>query len=91
MDASHMALVHNVMIRCYNSIYLQAPRIKQRDIPDFLSYCLAWYETVKGHHDSEEAVLFPMIEEATGVKGIMEGDIAEHGQFALRFRYLGLF
>ena len=73
-----MALVHNVIIRAFNSIYLQAPRVKAADVPDFLNYCEAWFQTVQGHHDSEEAVLFPMIVEATGVKGIMDGDIEEH-------------
>ena len=80
MDASHMALVHNVMIHGYNSIYLQAPRIIPADVPDFVNYCLTWYEEVKGHHDSEEIVLFPLIEKGTGVKGIMDGDLAEHGE-----------
>lgn len=79
MNASHMALVHNVLIHGYNSIWLQAPRIKYADVPDFIGYCLSWYETVKGHHDSEEEVLFPLIEEATGVQGIMDDDKAEHG------------
>jgi hemerythrin-like domain-containing protein len=73
-----MALVHNVMIRAYNSIYLQAPKLKPGDVPDFLHYCQAWHETVKGHHESEEGVLFPEIEKATGVKGIMDGDVEEH-------------
>nr|ANM86612.1 hypothetical protein [Cladonia uncialis subsp. uncialis]AUW30808.1 hypothetical protein [Cladonia uncialis subsp. uncialis] len=78
MDASHMALVHNVFIRGYNSIYQQAPHIRPADYRDFVGYCLAWHEMVQGHHDSEEEVLFPGIEEATGVKGIMDGEKAEH-------------
>ena len=32
-------------------------------------------------HDSEEEVLFPGIEEATAVKGIMDGEKAEHGKY----------
>lgn len=75
-----MALVHNVIIRGYNSIYLQAPAIKPNDVSDFIQYCLAWHETVKDHHHAEEAVLFPLIEEAVGEKGIMDGEVAEHGQ-----------
>ena len=83
MDASHMALVYNVFIRGYNSIYQQAPHIQPVDYRDFLGYCLAWHEMVQGHHDSEEEVLFPGIEEATGVKGIMDGEKAEHGKSIL--------
>lgn len=79
--ASHMALVHNIIIRGYNSMYLQAPRLKTADIPDFLHYCHSWYEFVVGHHDSEEKVLFPQIKEATGVDGIMDDDIQEHAAF----------
>ncbi|KAF6238848.1 hypothetical protein HO173_002720 [Letharia columbiana] len=78
IDASHMAVVHNVLIRSYNSIYQQAPHIQPVDYADFVGYCLAWHEMVQGHHDSEEAVLFPGIEEVTGVKGIMDGEKAEH-------------
>ena len=90
MDASHMALVHNVFIRGYNSIYQQAPHIRPADYRDFVGYCLAWHEMVQGHHDSEEEVLFPGIEEATGVKGIMDGEKAEHGKCIL-VRYLRLY
>lgn len=76
-----MALVHNIILRGYNSIYLQAPHVKLADVHDFLRYSHAWYEFVIGHHDSEERILFPGIEEATGVKGIMDTDIEEHGRF----------
>ena len=38
---------------------------------------------VQGHHDSDEEVLFPGIEEATGVKGIMDGEKAEHSKSIL--------
>ncbi|OKL64117.1 hypothetical protein UA08_00145 [Talaromyces atroroseus] len=79
--ASHMALVHNIIIRGYNSIYLQAPKVKQADVHDFLHYCQAWNEFVVGHHDSEEHVLFPGTEKETGVQGIMDEDVQEHASF----------
>jgi hemerythrin-like domain-containing protein len=75
-----MALVHNIIIRGWNSIYLQAPKIKIADVPDFLHYCDAYHAFVVGHHDSEEAVLFPKIEEATGLQRVMDDDVAEHGK-----------
>lgn len=78
-DASQMALVHNMMIRAYNSIYLQATRVRPEDVADFLHYCSAWYMMIKGHHDGEEEVYFPGIEKATGVKGIMDSEVHEHG------------
>ena len=73
-----MVVVHNMMIHSFNSIYLQAPKVKEADVPDFLHYCLAWYSIVHVHHDGEEQALFPSIEEATGVKGIMEDDMDAH-------------
>lgn len=79
-DASQMALVHNMLIRSFNSIYLQATKVRPEDHVDFLNYCSAWHTTVKGHHDAEEEVYFPGIEQATGVKGIMDSEAHEHGQ-----------
>ncbi|KAK9490613.1 hypothetical protein V1508DRAFT_463926 [Lipomyces doorenjongii] len=54
---------------------------RERRCAGFLNYCQAWYWFVVGHHDSEEAVLFPAIEKATGVKGIMDEDVKEHAAF----------
>lgn len=78
-----MAVVHNVILRGYNSIYKQALHIHERDIGDFVGYCLAWVEMVLGHHRSEEAVLFPMLAEGAGVPGLMDADKNEHGKVSL--------
>lgn len=41
--ANEMALVHNVLIRALNCIYLQAPNIKNpKDITDFLTFMHSW-------------------------------------------------
>lgn len=48
-----VALLHNVILRGFNSIYLQAPAVKPSDVPDFLGYSLAWCRFVKAHHDDE--------------------------------------
>lgn len=74
-----MALVHNVIIRGYNSIYQQAPRIHQHDVRDFIGYCLAWNDMVLNHHHSEETILFPLLEQGAGVPGLMDTDKDEHG------------
>ncbi|ERF73168.1 hypothetical protein EPUS_03009 [Endocarpon pusillum Z07020] len=76
-----MALVHNAIINGYNSIYQQAPSVKPTDYPDFIGYSLAWHAMVTGHHDSEEEILFPSLEAATGTQGLMNGDKAEHAAF----------
>jgi hemerythrin-like domain-containing protein len=79
MNASHMAIVHNVIIRGYNSIYQQAPHVSSEDVPDFIGYSKAWIEMVLGHHHSEEEVLFSMIEAGAGIPGLMDTDKEEHG------------
>lgn len=79
-----MALVHNMLIRSYNSIYLQATHVRTEDVVDFLHYCAAWHIMLKGHHDAEEEVYFPGLEEATGVKGVMDSEVHEHGQHPLK-------
>ncbi|KAF2178209.1 hypothetical protein K469DRAFT_718307 [Zopfia rhizophila CBS 207.26] len=64
--ASHMALLHNAVLRGYNSIYLQAPHVKPEDYADFIGYCLTWHKFVKSHHDDEEENLFPKVVEVIG-------------------------
>ena len=79
-DACQMALVHNVIIRAFNGIYLQATHVRSEDVTDFLHYCSAWHTMLKGHHDGEEEVYFPGIEKATGIKGLMDSEVDEHGE-----------
>ena len=77
-----MALVHNCIIRSLNAIYLQAPHVHTRDdIRDFLEYIKAWCLTLGVHHDTEEAVSFPLFTAMTGVEGIMEQNIVQHEAF----------
>ncbi|KAH7391846.1 hypothetical protein BKA66DRAFT_510421 [Pyrenochaeta sp. MPI-SDFR-AT-0127] len=59
IGASHMALLHNSILRGYNSIYLQAPHVQPTDYSDFINYALTWYKFIKAHHDAEEEDLFP--------------------------------
>jgi hypothetical protein len=78
-----MTLSHNSLIRGYNGIYQQAPKISMRDYPDFIGYCLAWHRLVESHHYFEEIHFFPAIEKATGQKGVMDGEVEEHGSSSL--------
>ncbi len=79
--ASEMALVHNVMIRGLNSIYLQAPHIKPADEKSFCKYVALWWTALHGHHSGEEAMFFPYVEKVTGVEGIMDTNIEQHKAF----------
>jgi hemerythrin superfamily protein len=75
-----MALLHNVFMRGFNSIYNQALEVQPQDYKPFLCYAQCIYETLDAHHSGEETKFFPRIEEATGVKGIMDVNITQHGK-----------
>jgi hypothetical protein len=80
VGATHMAHIHNAILRGYNSIYLQAPHISEADKPAFIGYALTWYRFVKSHHDDEEAGLFPKVAELLGSDKIWEETHKEHGK-----------
>jgi hypothetical protein len=74
-----MTLSHNSLIRGFNSIYQQAPRISASNYKDFTGYCLAWYRCIEQHHMHEEVNYFQEIERLTGQKGVMDGEVEQHG------------
>lgn len=80
-SATEMALVHNCIFRGFNSIYTKALEVKASEYKDFISYAHALSVGLKAHHTGEEIFFFPAIEEATGVKGIMEVNVAQHEAF----------
>jgi hemerythrin-like domain-containing protein len=73
-----MAHIHNAVLRGYNSIYLQAPYVKDGDKSAFIGYALTWFRFVKSHHDDEEMELFPKVEEQLGNKNIWKETHEEH-------------
>ncbi|KAH7033172.1 uncharacterized protein B0I36DRAFT_407830 [Microdochium trichocladiopsis] len=79
--ASHMALLHNSILRGYNSIYLQAPHVQPADKADFVGYCKTWHKFVTSHHDDEEATLFTKVEELLDDKTVWSETHAEHEAF----------
>jgi hemerythrin-like domain-containing protein len=80
--ARDMANAHNSLLRILNAIHKQAPFVSNpKDIQDFLQYCKYWCMWITEHHDSEEKYLFPWLEEASGEKGLMDGNIAQHLAF----------
>ena len=78
-----MAVIHNVWIKGWNSIYQQAPYILERDYTDFIQYCLAWHACLEVHHDGEEEDFFPKVEEAIGKKGFLSVAVDQHGTLVL--------
>ncbi|KAI0427909.1 hypothetical protein F5Y09DRAFT_314657 [Xylaria sp. FL1042] len=79
--ATHMALLHNSIFRGYNSIYQQAPNVKDVDKADFIGYSLTWYKFVKSHHDDEEVSLFTKVEDVLDDKTIWAETHKEHEAF----------
>ena len=75
-----MALLHNSIIRSFNSIYNQAEHVAEADKSDFINYALTWHRFVVSHHDDEEANLFPKVEEVLDDKNIWEETHKEHGK-----------
>ncbi|TVY89036.1 hypothetical protein LAWI1_G008008 [Lachnellula willkommii] len=81
-NASEMALVHNILLRGLNSIYLQAPNVKEPvDIMDFMTFSDCWSRVLHAHHLTEETVYFPLLEEQTRQKGAMQNNHSEHEAF----------
>lgn len=80
--ATHMALLHNAILRGFNTIYLQAPHVKdEQEKADFIGYSLAWHKFVVSHHDDEERELFPAVEGVLKEEGIWEKTHQEHKSF----------
>ena len=81
-NASEMALIHNIILRGLNCITLQAKNVKKpKDILDFMAFCDAWTCVLKSHHNAEETVYFPLLEEQSTSKGVMARNHAEHETF----------
>ncbi|KAF2740761.1 hypothetical protein EJ04DRAFT_424222 [Polyplosphaeria fusca] len=89
VTATEMAMVHNCIIRAFNSIYIQAPHIPTRDQKSFIAYMMAAYQGLEAHHDGEETFFFPEIEKATGETGLMAANIQQHAAFHSGFHTWG--
>jgi hemerythrin-like domain-containing protein len=83
--AAEMTIVHNGVIRGANAIYNQALGVAERgtdqDKIDFANFAFQWTTWVDEHHDFEETTLFPLMNEAAGVEGLMDGNVREHEAF----------
>jgi hemerythrin-like domain-containing protein len=80
--AREMCCAHNGMLRSLNSIYQQSAHVtKPQDVKDLLLYAKFWCGWIEEHHEGEETFFFPQIETATGVKGLMATNVAQHHSF----------
>lgn len=74
-------MVHNIIIRGLNSIYLQAPTISNADEKAFLQYISVWQRFLHLHHSHEEDHLFDAIEQIVGEKNLMDDNVHQHHVF----------
>jgi hemerythrin-like domain-containing protein len=77
-SASKMALVHNIIIRGLNAIYLQCEYTTSSTASDFLTFCQCWSEMLHHHHECEDAAYFSIIEKQAGIKGLAEANADQH-------------
>ena len=78
--ATEMCVVHNIIIRGLNSIYIQANHVKSEDYKAFVGYCLSWHRFVSHHHYSEETGFFTPLQEMLG-PSVMAESVEEHRAF----------
>ncbi|PFH62808.1 hypothetical protein XA68_11820 [Ophiocordyceps unilateralis] len=81
--ATHMALLHNSLIRGYNSIHLQAPYVRDADKADFLAYTRTWLRFIQSHHEDEDEILFPELRSVLGDDSVW-GDVPEEHETLVR-------
>ncbi|KAK1498028.1 hemerythrin HHE cation binding domain-containing protein [Colletotrichum tamarilloi] len=81
--AEEMTIIHNLILRIINTVYLQCINVEKspNDVQDFVSYAIEWSKMVEEHHETEETEVFPEIEQLAGVPGLMRANVAQHEAF----------
>lgn len=80
--ALEMALVHNVILRAFNSIYNQAPHVPPSRQRAFLTYNDVAFHFLQHHHKTEETDFFVKIEQITpSMKGFWDRALEQHHAF----------
>ena len=78
-----------MILRGLNSILRQAPYIRdsskhayiEQEVKDLLFFVHTWVKVLDHHHNVEETVFFPAVEEVTGIVGLMDDLEVEHEEF----------
>ncbi|THU90583.1 hypothetical protein K435DRAFT_781167 [Dendrothele bispora CBS 962.96] len=74
-----MAWLHLAVWNSWKSAYFYADKYEKDDFKNYIDYALYSAEFLVGHHDAEEASLFPEIEKKA--PGSMEKNEAQHQSF----------
>jgi hypothetical protein len=77
-----MTLIHNVLIRCLNSIHEHAVSIpaSSADVISFAGYALACVSVIHDHHHGEEDIVFPFLQ--VKFPDDMKKNLEEHKTFS---------
>lgn len=78
--AGEMSVVHNTLIRSLNAIWHHAPLVSGSDVRPYVRYAIAALETIHEHHDTEEELVFPVLEKA-GLREMVKENVAQHKAF----------
>ena len=61
-----MTLVHNIIIRSLNAIYINAPLVRRAGaVRAFTAYTLEALDVIHQHHEHEESTIFPALQKAS--------------------------
>jgi hemerythrin-like domain-containing protein len=94
--ARTMASIHNVLIRCLNSLYNHALRIQpgSTSVPDFLHLTRLWCQVLEHHHHIEESYLFGAFEALLGSsapENAMAANVEGHEAFMANLRLFKIY
>ncbi|KIO34522.1 hypothetical protein M407DRAFT_16500 [Tulasnella calospora MUT 4182] len=86
LQAIRMVLLHNVIIRGFNSVLYYSKQIQRgtSELKSFLEYTEQVIKFMHGHHEAEEEIMFPALESKYG-PGSMAHNIEGHEHFKAPF------
>jgi hypothetical protein len=86
--AQDMAHFHNILLRCLNALYLQAPYLKtDTDKQDFITLTNHFLTFLHHHHEAEENDIFPEFTKAFPAID-MSANVDEHRAFDASYHAL---
>ncbi|KAG8865407.1 hypothetical protein FRB96_000297 [Tulasnella sp. 330] len=88
LQAIRMVIIHNVLIRAYNSMLHYSTQVSPDDakrVSSFIRYCDVMNATLHEHHHVEESSYFPWLEERLGA-GSMVANVEGHHAFETPFK-----
>ncbi|KDR77178.1 hypothetical protein GALMADRAFT_139192 [Galerina marginata CBS 339.88] len=75
--STELSLTHNVILRALNAIWLNAFLVLPADEGDFMGFGLACLSMIRSHHETQEKVVFPILQE----KIDMRMNVVQHIEF----------